>query len=47
MLWEIEIRPKAGDAERDRVGDEFDLLTHTPADADRRGPRAASSSKAT
>jgi phosphoribosylformylglycinamidine synthase len=28
MLWEVEIRPKGPDAERDRVGDEYDLLTH-------------------
>ena len=29
MLWEIEIRPRGRDAERDRVCDEFDLLTHS------------------
>jgi phosphoribosylformylglycinamidine synthase len=29
MLWEIEIRPEAVDAERDRVAEEYDLLTHT------------------
>ncbi|MBX9583584.1 MAG: phosphoribosylformylglycinamidine synthase [Gemmataceae bacterium] len=28
MLWELEIRPAGRDAERDRVCDEFDLLTH-------------------
>ncbi len=28
MLWEIEIRPKGRDAERDRVVQEFALLTH-------------------
>lgn len=32
MLWEVEIRPLGRDAERERVCDEFDLLTH-----DRRG----------
>ncbi len=29
MLWEIEIQPKGHDAERTRVGEEYDLLTHT------------------
>jgi phosphoribosylformylglycinamidine synthase len=29
MLWEIEVRPRGHDAERDRVAEEFDLLTHT------------------
>jgi phosphoribosylformylglycinamidine synthase len=29
MLWEIEIRPLGQDAERDRVAEEYDLLTHT------------------
>ena len=29
MLWEIEIRPRGHDAERGRVVEEFDLLTHT------------------
>jgi phosphoribosylformylglycinamidine synthase subunit PurSL len=29
MLWEIEIRPLGRDAERERVCDEFDLLTHS------------------
>lgn len=28
MLWEVEIRNKGRDSERDRVCDEFDLLTH-------------------
>ena len=28
MLWELEIRPAGRDAERERVCDEFDLLTH-------------------
>ena len=28
MLWEIEIRPLGRDGERERVCDEFDLLTH-------------------
>jgi phosphoribosylformylglycinamidine synthase len=28
MLWEIEIEPKGGDAERARVVEEYDLLTH-------------------
>jgi phosphoribosylformylglycinamidine synthase len=28
MLWELEIRPLGKDAERERVCDEFDLLTH-------------------
>jgi phosphoribosylformylglycinamidine synthase II len=29
MLWEVEITPKGHDAERDRVIEEFNLLTHT------------------
>jgi phosphoribosylformylglycinamidine synthase subunit PurSL len=29
MLWEIEIQPKDGSQERDRVRAEYDLLTHT------------------
>jgi phosphoribosylformylglycinamidine synthase len=29
MLWEIEISPKGRDAERDRVCEEYDLLTHS------------------
>jgi phosphoribosylformylglycinamidine synthase len=28
MLWEIEIRPKGPDGERERVAEEYDLLTH-------------------
>src|SRR5262249_20814949 len=28
MLWEIEIRPRGQDAERNRVVDEYNLLTH-------------------
>jgi phosphoribosylformylglycinamidine synthase len=28
MLWEVEICPKGMDAERKRVGEEYDLLTH-------------------
>jgi phosphoribosylformylglycinamidine synthase len=34
MLWEIEIRPKGDDAERRRVAEEYDLLTHTRRGAD-------------
>jgi phosphoribosylformylglycinamidine synthase len=29
MLWEVEIQPKGRDADRDRVGEEYDLLTHS------------------
>jgi phosphoribosylformylglycinamidine synthase len=29
MLWEVEIEPKGDDLERDRVHDEYALLTHT------------------
>ncbi len=29
MLWQIEVRPSGRDAERDRVCEEFDLLTHS------------------
>jgi phosphoribosylformylglycinamidine synthase len=29
MLWEVEIRPLGRDSERERVCDEFDLLTHS------------------
>src|SRR5262249_23980467 len=29
MLWEVEIRRKERDAERERVGQEYNLLTHT------------------
>ena len=28
MLWEIEIRPRGPDRERDRIGEEYNLLTH-------------------
>jgi phosphoribosylformylglycinamidine synthase len=31
MLWEVEIQPKGWDAERERVGEEYDLLTHSTA----------------
>ncbi len=34
MLWEVEIRPRGKDAERERVCDEFDLLTHAKRGAD-------------
>jgi phosphoribosylformylglycinamidine synthase len=34
MLWEIEIRPLGRDGERERVCDEFDLLTHSERGAD-------------
>ena len=34
MLWEVEIRPLGKDAERERVCDEFDLLTHSSRGAD-------------
>src|SRR3954462_10729819 len=34
MLWEVEIRPLGGDGERERVCDEFDLLTHSTRGAD-------------
>lgn len=34
MLWEVEIRPLGLDAERERVCDEFDLLTHASRAAD-------------
>ena len=48
MLWEVEIRPRGRDAERDRVCDEFDLLTHSRSAAATSSPAppAASSSKA-
>ena len=29
MLWEVEITPKGHDAERERVAEEYDLLTHS------------------
>src|SRR5262245_51268473 len=34
MLWEVEIRPLGRDADRERVCDEFDLLTHSTRGAD-------------
>jgi phosphoribosylformylglycinamidine synthase len=34
MLWEIEIRPLGRDVERERVCDEFDLLTHAQRGGD-------------
>src|SRR5437764_10522770 len=34
MLWEVEVRPLGRDAERERVCDEFDLLTHSTRGAD-------------
>ncbi len=34
MLWEVEIRPLGRDAERERVCDEFDLLTHAQRGGD-------------
>ena len=34
MLWEVEIRPLGRDAERERVCDEFDLLTHSKRGGD-------------
>lgn len=41
MLWEVEIRPLGKDGERERVCDEFDLLTHS----ERGGDLVAASSK--
>ncbi|MDB5308304.1 MAG: purL 1 [Gemmataceae bacterium] len=41
MLWELEIRPKGRDGERERVCDEFDLLTH----AQRGGELVAASAR--
>jgi phosphoribosylformylglycinamidine synthase len=41
MLWEVEIRPLGRDADRERVCDEFDLLTHDT----RGGDYVASSAK--
>jgi phosphoribosylformylglycinamidine synthase len=29
MLWEIEIQPQGSDLERERVCEEYDLLTHS------------------
>ena len=34
MLWEVELTPAGRDAERERVCDEFDLLTHSVRGAD-------------
>jgi phosphoribosylformylglycinamidine synthase len=34
MLWEVEIRPLGRDGERERVCDEFDLLTHSQRGGD-------------
>jgi len=34
MLWEVELRPTGRDDERERVCDEFDLLTHSQRGAD-------------
>ncbi|HJZ55291.1 MAG TPA: AIR synthase related protein, partial [Gemmataceae bacterium] len=34
MLWELEIRPRGRDGERERVCDEFDLLTHAQRGGD-------------
>src|SRR3954451_16076833 len=34
MLWEVEIRPLGKDAERERVCDEFDLLTNSTRGGD-------------
>lgn len=34
MLWEVEIRPLGRDAERERICDEFDLLTHSTRGGD-------------
>src|SRR5215212_7971801 len=34
MLWEVEIRPNGRDGERERVCDEFDLLTHAQRGGD-------------
>ncbi len=34
MLWELEIRPNGRDSERERVCDEFDLLTHAERGGD-------------
>jgi phosphoribosylformylglycinamidine (FGAM) synthase PurS component len=34
MLWEVDIRPLGRDAERERVCDEFDLLTHATRGGD-------------
>src|SRR5580700_10983042 len=34
MRWDVEIRPLGRDGERERVCDEFDLLTHTQRGGD-------------
>jgi phosphoribosylformylglycinamidine synthase len=34
MLWDVEVRPLGRDAERERVCDEFDLLTHAARGGD-------------
>ena len=34
MLWELEIRPNGRDADRERVCDEFDMLTHSQRGGD-------------
>jgi hypothetical protein len=34
MLWEVEIRPVGRDGDRERVCDEFDLLTHAQRGGD-------------
>ncbi len=34
MLWELEIKPLGRDGERERVCDEFDLLTHAQRGGD-------------
>src|SRR5688572_9593328 len=34
MLWEVEIKPLGRDGERERVCDEFDLLTHASRGGD-------------
>ena len=34
MLWEVEIRPLGRDGDRERVCDEFDLLTHAQRGGD-------------
>ncbi|HET6573267.1 MAG TPA: phosphoribosylformylglycinamidine synthase subunit PurL [Fimbriiglobus sp.] len=40
MLWEVELRPTGRDGERERVCDEFDLLTHSQRGADAVGASA-------
>ena len=41
MLWELEIKARGRDGERERVCDEFDLLTH----AERGGDLVTASSR--